>query len=190
MSIASLLRDRVTLVKKDGTVAAKDIAASVQSKKIFINDTTLAIEVGDHILRSLPSGLDEDYIVTDPHFTAGGSLSHWEIGYRRSGAPLASQQTIINNITGNNARVNIQSTDNSFNQVGANSEAIFDQLIDTLRSQIGQAEVRSELVELVEEMRRGSNVGSFKDAYQRFISAAAAHITIIGPFLPALTKLL
>jgi hypothetical protein len=190
MSIGSLLRDRVTLVKKDGTVAAQNVAASVQSKKIFISDTKLAIEIDDHILRSLPSGLDEDYIVTDATYHEGGSLSHWEVHYRRSGAELAPKQTIINNITGNNARVNIHSTDNSVNQVGRGSDEVFSQLIETVRAQIGEAGARDKLLELVEDMRQGSNTGSFKGAYQRFISAAAEHITIIAPFLPALTQLL
>ena len=69
-------------------------------------------------------------------------------------------------------------------------EAIFSQLIEVLRLQVGQAKARDELIGLVEEMRRGSNAGTFKDAYQKFVTAAAEHITIIAPFLPALTQLL
>ena len=190
MSIGSLLRDRITLVKKDGTVAAINAAASVQAKSIIINDSKLAIETDDHILRSLPSGLDEDYIVTNAHYNEGGSLSHWEISYRRSGAALAPTQTIINNISGHNARVNIGSTDNSVNQIGGASDEVFTQLIDVLRSQIGDAQARDKLITLVEGMRQESKAGSILGAYQSFIASAAAHMTIIAPFIPALTRLL
>ena len=137
-----------------------------------------------------PSGLDEEYIVADNNYYEGGSLSHWEVICHRSGAALAPKQSIVNNITGNNARVNIHSTDNSINQVGGASDEVFSQLIDVFRAQIGDAEARDKLVELVERMRQESKAGSFKGAYQRFISAAAEHMTIIAPFIPALTQLL
>ena len=70
MPFSQLLTDKVTLVKKNGTVVRKDIKASVQSKMIFVHDQDLPIEVGDHFLRQLPSGLVEDYIVDDPGFHA------------------------------------------------------------------------------------------------------------------------
>src|ERR1017187_8187359 len=98
MPFGGLLNDRVTLVKKDGTVFKRDVPASVQAKMILIHDATLPIETDDHILRTLPSNLDEDFVVTDATFyNAGslGSLTHWEIKYRRSNAPLAPTQTII-----------------------------------------------------------------------------------------------
>jgi hypothetical protein len=93
----------------------------VQAKLIFINDTTLPIEPEDHILRKLPSNLNEDYVVTDATCYTGGP-AHWEIKYRRSNAPPTSAQTIVNNISGHNARVNINSIDNSRNEVVGDTE--------------------------------------------------------------------
>jgi hypothetical protein len=192
MPFGGLLNDRVTLVKKDGTVFKRDVPASVQTKMIFIHDATLPIETDDHILRTLPSKLDEDFIVTDATFYNAGSLglTHWEIKYRRSNAPLAPTQTIINNISGHNARVNISSTDNSVNQMVENSEKVFSELAEALRRNVAQDDARDRLLTLVEDMRSGASKGTFKEKYQKFITAAANHMTIVAPFLPALTQLL
>jgi hypothetical protein len=192
MPLAGLLSDRITLVKKDGAVFKRDVPASVQTKMIIINDASLPIETGDHILRTLPSGLDEDFVVTDATFHNAGSLglTHWQIKYRRSNAPLAPTQTIINNISGHNARVNISSTDNSVNQTVENSEKVFSELAEALRRNIAQDDARDRLLTLVEDMRSGASKGTFKEKYQKFITAAADHMVIVAPFLPALTQLL
>ena len=109
---------------------------------IPIHDATLPIETDDHILRTLPSKLDEDFVVTDATFYNAGSLTHWEIKYRRSDAPLAPTQTIINHISGDNARVNIGSTDNSVNQMVENSEKVFLELAEALRRNVAQDDAR------------------------------------------------
>jgi hypothetical protein len=82
MAFGALLIDRVTLVKKDGTVR-ENIQASVQAKMIIINDIDVPIERDDHILRKLPSNLIQDYIVTDPTCYTG-HLAHWEINIARA----------------------------------------------------------------------------------------------------------
>jgi len=189
MPFGGLLNDRVTLVKKDGTVFKRDVPASVQAKMIFIHDVSLPIETDDHILRTLPSKLDEDFVVTDATCYTG-SLAHWEIKYRRTNAPLAPTQTIINNISGHNARVNIGSTDNSINQVVENSEKVFSELAEALRRNVAQDAARDRLLMLVAEMRSGTSKGTFKEGYRKFIAAAADHMTVVAPFLPALTQLL
>jgi hypothetical protein len=49
-----LLKDRITLAKKDGTLFEENVPASVRAKMIIINDINLPIERDDHILRKLP----------------------------------------------------------------------------------------------------------------------------------------
>jgi len=61
-----MMNDRVTLVKEDGTVEKENIPAMVQPGKVFMDDSTLPIQPGDRLLRSLPSGLVEEYIVLNP----------------------------------------------------------------------------------------------------------------------------
>jgi hypothetical protein len=189
----NLLNDRLTLVKKDGTLFKNDVRGSVQAKMIIIEDTSLPIEEDDHILRKLPSSLNEDYVITEAHCHTG-QLAHWELKYRKSKSPAATVQTIVNNIvnniSGHNSRVNINSTDNSNNQVVENSEKVFSELAEVLRQNVTQNDARDRLITLVEEMRRGTRVGTFTEKYKEFIAAAADHITIVAPFLPALGQLL
>jgi hypothetical protein len=116
-----LLNDRVTLVKSDGEVRRSDIPSLVSRGSIQIHDSTIPIEVGDHLLRELPNGLVEDYVVDDPVLQAGiGSVKPFYIVHvSRSNRPAAQANVAIQNITnnfhGSNSRVNINSTDQSTN---------------------------------------------------------------------------
>ncbi len=129
-------KDKVTLVKSDGTVAKEQIPALVTGEMIFTADKTLPVEVGDYLLRNLPSGLVEKYEVRNPkYYDVGHSLdAHFQIDVARAGAAQAQAavvQGITNNFTGSNSRVNINSTDNSIN-VSADFSP------DQLREFIGQ----------------------------------------------------
>lgn len=119
MPFGVIPKEKVTLVKKDGTIAASDIPAVVNSGLIITSVTKFPIEVEDHFLRQLPNGLSEDYIVDDPgyHNGIGPIPPTYQVKVHRSDAPVASPQTIINNLYGANPGVNINSTDNSSNTV-------------------------------------------------------------------------
>lgn len=116
-----VLNDRVTLVKADGTVEREDIPSLVTSGKVMIQDTTVPLEVGDHLLRRLESGLVEDFVVDDPVLQqgVGGMRAFYEARVSRSDSPTAKHEAevsqITNNFHGANSRVNIGSTDNSTN---------------------------------------------------------------------------
>lgn len=193
MALRSLAKDKVTLSKKDGTIVRTDIAASVQSGRIFVFDASLPIEVGDHFLRQLPNGLVEDFVVDDPGFMTGlhGIQSHFQTRVHRSDQPVAQPQTVINNIVGHNARININSTDNSTNSVGGVSSELFAEILKAVAAIDNQTR-RDAISSAVSDMAaaQARNDGSFKEKYQNFMAAAADHVTIIAPFLPALTKLL
>lgn len=121
MALSALMNARVTLVKEDGTVFKENIPANVSGNCIITFDATLPLETGDHFLRQLPSGLVEDFVVTDPafHGALGRIPASFQAQVRRSDQPAAQAQTIINNITnhvsGTNARVSVNSIDNSTN---------------------------------------------------------------------------
>ena len=153
-----MLNDRVTLVKKDGAVAKENIKAVVQPKMIFMEDSTLPIEPGDSLLRTLPSGLVEEFIVDDPGFYAGmrGMKAHFQTKVRRSDAPAARPGTIINNIQGQNARVNIHSTDNSQNMaLSSAAPAVFQALREVLeKSNLAQEEAVI-IRQAIEKMEKG-----------------------------------
>ncbi len=144
---SSLTNDRVTLVKKDGTVVQENIPATVSSKQITTFMPDLPIEVGDHFLRQLPSNLVEDFIVTDPGFRSGVSPipPHFQTKVRRSDAPAAPPQSIIATFHGSNSRININSTDKSVNIVSGVSA-------DKLASFVAQ--VRSSMAVLPVEQQQ------------------------------------
>ncbi len=194
MPFRDMLTDKVTFAKKNGAVVQKDIAASVQSKQIFVFDKNLPVEVGDHFLRQLPSGLVEDFVVDDPGFMAGvgGAIPpHFQAKVHRSDQPVAQPQTVINNITGHNARVNINSVDSSTNKVNINSSTLFAEMIKAVAA-IQDLSDRELLTKHISEMAASHQRqdGSFLAKYQSFVAAAANHMTILAPFLPVLSKLI
>lgn len=70
MPLAQLMRDTLSLVKRNG-VRTDGIKGSVQKNKIFINRSDIAIEKGDLLIRSMPHGGTEEYIVIEPNFRMG-----------------------------------------------------------------------------------------------------------------------
>lgn len=188
------LNDLVTLVKADGTVVTEDIKAMVQPNMIFMEDDTLPIEPGDHLLHKLPSGLVADYLVDDPGFhskSLAGIPSHFQTKVHRSGGGTHQTSTIINNIQGDNTRVNVHSVDNSSNFVTKHEgSAIFERLKELLNtSDIPDAEGQTIRV-TIEKMEAAKNKQSFLESYQNFMGHAANHITVFVPLFPALAGLL
>lgn len=113
-----------------------------------------------------------------------------DVGLARSG----TQQEAIGlpaqiNVSGPNARINIQSSDKSVNIAGERPD-VFGQLQDALKNATIRPDEREKLVAAANDLEADYRKGSFSEAYQRFISTAADHITLIAPFIPALTKLL
>lgn len=74
MALAQLMRDTLSLVKRDGSMT-DGIKGSVQKDKIFILRSDIAIEKGDLLIRRMPHGGVEEYIVIEPNFRQGlGSI--------------------------------------------------------------------------------------------------------------------
>ncbi|PZP83500.1 MAG: hypothetical protein DI582_10905 [Azospirillum brasilense] len=118
MPFRDMMNDRITYVK-NGEIVRENIPAVVSGgNKAHVDVVDLPFEKGDHILRQLPNGLVEDYIIEHPKFTkgmAGAIPDFYELHLRRSGEPVASPQTIIAHISGAHARMYVNSTDNSVN---------------------------------------------------------------------------
>ncbi|WP_299075440.1 hypothetical protein [uncultured Ruegeria sp.] len=156
-------KDRVTLVKSDGKVVKEDIPALVTGDMVFTSDQSLPLEVGDHLLRKLPNGLVEDYEITNPKFFNVGSDSHFHIDVRKAGSPKEVStvvQGITAHFTGSNARLNINSTDNSTNISADFSQEQLRDFIQQVRPVISQLPtdsrdvVDAQLVTLEEEAEK------------------------------------
>ena len=193
-SMRNLLNDIVTLVNKDGR-RHENIRASVQTEKIYIDDVTVPITAGDKIERTLPSAQEEVFLVTNAHLWSGvGSIKpYYEIAYEREGAQrIHSQRTAVNVHVSDSpqARVNLYSTDQSINVSNHQPEAVFSEIRDRLKESVANLSDLKLLLERVEDMDRSLENGDFKTAYKNFMAAAADHMTILAPVLPALAGLL
>jgi hypothetical protein len=96
--------------------------------------------------------------------------------------------TNVYHLSGPNARVNVQSTDQSVNQV-VTSEQLFETLRETIQSGIPKQQ-QPEILARLDALERAQNDKSFGVRYTEFITAAANHMTILAPFIPALSELL
>ncbi|MBZ6971715.1 hypothetical protein JJJ10_22250 [Klebsiella grimontii] len=155
MSLSNLLKDTVSLLKKNGE-RVDNIKASVQSKKIFINRSDILIETGDLIQRRMSNGGEETYEVIDPgfHERHGAIAAGYQMTHKKLGLPEVDKaiQNITYNISGANSRVNNHSIDNSINITSFNSNVA--EHIAMLRSEIEQfiskPEEKKEALEIVD----------------------------------------
>jgi hypothetical protein len=181
--------DRLTLRKLNGTVI-ENVRAAVSSNRIIIPDGSLLIEEGDALERHLSNGLTEHYTVDDRGFYEHGPQPHYQIKASKATAiPRSAPATTVYSVTGPNARINVHSSDASFN-VAMDSAALLDRLATAIEAGVAVVDERRELLSRIDELRANAGTPKFLDAYQRFITGAANHMTIIAPFLPALGQLL
>ena len=191
MALSILLKDTVTLLKKSGE-RVDGIKASVQTKKIFIQRSDILIETGDLIQRNMSNGGEETFEVIDPgfHERHGSVSAGYQITHRKLGLPEAEKaiQSVMYNISGANARVNNNSTDNSTNIVNFNSEVV--EHLAQLRSEIQRLtdtpEERIEALEVVDAIEAQFESSSpSKTVVKTLVGAlpSAASIASIGSFL-------
>jgi hypothetical protein len=95
---------------------------------------------------------------------------------------------VTNIVCGDNSRVLVNSQDNSINV--ANSQLLFAEIQNVVDSQIDDEKLKRDLLEKIAEMETNVGKGGFIKSYSDFVALAANHMTIIVPFLPALTQLL
>jgi hypothetical protein len=187
----SLMHDRITLIKNNGE-RHENIHASVQFPKIYVMGDRWQFDENDKIERHLSNGRIEIFIVIEPNYLEGGNLSHYELKVRRANSNQMSNSIPYISVHGDNARVNINSSDSSVNVAdkSKNNLKLFEDLIDLVKTKIVDDEKRDSLIKKIKEMKENVGTKSFMEKYQEFISCAADHMTILAPFIPALTDML
>ena len=180
--------DKVKLIKKSGTII-DDISADTQPGLICIQDEKVPVEDGDILERKLPSGIIEQWVVLDPgYYGSYTGVPSYQCKVKKvSQIVQPAPQNIIYNVNGANAKVNVNSTDQSTNYVTVNPSDIFNKLIALLQENVQE---NTELIKLVDEMRSEQGKPGFLLKYQNFIATAVNHITLIAPFIPALTQMI
>jgi hypothetical protein len=93
-ALSRQLNDILSLHKPDGRVFER-IAALVSQGRILITDVRLPIETGDRLIRNLPSGLRDEFIVDDPGFQQGiaGLPAHYQVKVHRAALDESKPKT-------------------------------------------------------------------------------------------------
>jgi hypothetical protein len=105
---------------------------------------------------------------------------------QENGLPMEKEtpNISIGNITNSNVALSSENTDQSV----VINEAVFDELLEAIKS--SDIEHKEPIITAIEEMQDSHILGGIGESYKKFISVAANHMTIVAPFLPALTALL
>ena len=192
MHFDRLLTDKVSVLKADGQ-RIDDIRAAVQSGRIDIMRSDFLLESGDLILRKASNGAEETYRVLDPGFRE--KFGAIPAGYGARVANLGIQEaegavrSITYNMSGNNARVNHGSVDNSVNVVAGNAEAL--ELLGALRDEIRRLDLgdseRKDAVDLLDateaQIKSGSPSRVVLSAMLKGLPHAASVATIASAIL-------
>ncbi len=115
-----------------------------------------------------------------------------QIEERRVKPKMTPQPPSITNVyhlTGHNSRVNVQSTDQSVNVVITNSEQLFQKIRESIQSSV-PVEQQQDILERLQALEQAQDSTIFGVRYTEFIAVAANQMTIIAPFIPALSELL
>jgi hypothetical protein len=108
-----------------------------------------------------------------------------------SGAQRKSPQTVnIYNLHGAHSRVNIQSADQSVNVSSITQQQVFSGIRQAVNQGVSDARERNIILEKLDALEKSVHSDDFLSQYQAFINAVANHMTIILPFIPALTQML
>ena len=194
---SDMMTDSITVILKDGS-KHENIPALVDKENITMDEVTIPLSIGDRIERKLPSGQVEVLTVTKVHLTKGsggrsGIPDFYEIEYESEGVqkhPVQPAPVNIHVSDSPQTRVNVNSTDHSANIINNQAEDVFSQIRELLTDALANSNELDLLLERVDDMERSRESGNFTRAYNDFIAAAAAHLTVLVPVLPALTALL
>lgn len=178
--------ETVSLVRTHSTIS---IRALFDSNLIFVDDVKIPIEEGDFVERILPSKIVEKYLITKVDCFADGDLDHYELGFEKQVAlKKKDSSSIVYNIGHVSGKVNICSTDNSINcNICDSDKKVFDDLRSVIQESV--FENTTVLLEL-DRLENSYGTNTFATQYHSFIQAVANHITIIAPFLPALSAMM
>lgn len=178
----------VDIVAPDGTVRCR-VAGHYSGSMFIIDDLSVDVQAGDEIRRMLPNGKEEAFHVDDPRFYDGAFSPHYQVKVSRKGTfPRHSGGNYNINLHGLNPRVNIGSTDNSTNT--AVSGNLFSDIRCAVESGVSDPAQQASLLSKIDDVEKAKGTGNLIQAYQQLIASAADHMTILAPFLPALTQLL
>lgn len=124
--------------------------------------------------------------LTNANAEIGFICAAHESNHKRKNLPQVP--SVSYTIHGDNSRVNIGSHDYSINV--SDSAKIFSELRSVIETKVADQNTRSELLKKAQHLEQERGTPTFPKRYTEFIDAAANHMTLLGPFVPALTRFL
>jgi hypothetical protein len=104
-------------------------------------------------------------------------------------APRAGKLAENIHFHGPNARLNVESIDNSTNTVSMSKDRVFIELREQAKSIVDEA-TRADILSRIDALESTQETGDFLAAYQAFMATASNHITVFGFLLPVVAQLL
>lgn len=92
-------------------------------------------------------------------------------------------------VSGTNARFNVNSVDQSSNTATTSHTLVFEQIRQVIESSI-PPEDRDALLAAANSVEESAGSASYAERYKEFIALASAHMSLLGQFIPALSELL
>ncbi|MGA8026646.1 MAG: hypothetical protein WB992_05830 [Bryobacteraceae bacterium] len=93
------------------------------------------------------------------------------------------------NFQGPNSRITVNGNDNSSNAVSTSTYQLFEELREKA-ALIANDQDRAMILTRIDELERTRSPNGFLGAYKAFMASLSDHITVFGPLLPALTRML
>lgn len=191
MPFQEIMTDKVKVIKSDGQ-EIEDLKASVRSKSIYLMQSDVLIEPNDLIQRIMSNGGTETFKVIDPgfHENLDEIPAHYQMKVQKLGIPEAKKaiQSITYHISGPNARVNNNSTDNSTNIININQDIA--EHLSMLRKEVEKivqtSENKKDALEVVDAIEGQFESGKPSKAVIKTLVSALPHagsIASIGSFL-------
>ena len=191
-----LYRDRITITGQDGTKRG-EIPAVVDKNRIITADASMLVEVGDTIERELPHGTKETLVAKEVQFHRGtgrgGIPDFYEITTERPDTQTrASGQPDVSVYVSDspNARVNLNSVDNSSNIINIQARETFQKTRHLIETSVEDFEQRDLLLQSVDDMEAAHQSVDFVARYKQFMGLAADHMSVLAPIVPMLASLL
>ena len=184
-------KDKIKLQKGDGEII-NNISAIITKDSIVIDNPNLPIEVGDILIRTLPSKLEEKYEIIDYTFypKMGGIPAHFQIKYERYKNKKIEEKS--NNVSKSeiyhihNSNVIIGSENSSINV--ENNNELFETMLKVINASVIDNKI--EIITAINNMKENANTPLFNDKYKEFIGVSANVMAIVSPYISALTSLL
>jgi len=188
-------KTKFVVLKPNGQSFEMKAIESRKGKGVMVEHSAIApnvIETDDILEAHYSNGTQVKYIVIEPGFHEEWNVfaKHYQIKIRPYNEVKDVHHDLPFSIRNTNGSV-IINTNSPHSQIDVQQNvSVFDKIENVIRDN-SEFSNKTELVALVEQMKNSMHdKKTFAQSYGKFISAAANHMTILSPFLPALSAFL